>query len=349
MAELQEQNSGSGGDANPSIAASLAEISSSLFPPYGEDAKEESEGSELPEGEELSAADVAEASADDSAPPQTDEGAEVDTGADPTSAPPKTWSKEAATWWEKVPPQVQAEIHKREQDIFKGIEQYREAANVGRAYQEVLTPYQADIQAAGINPVEMFQNFAANHWILSKGTPEQKLTVVKNLISHYGIDVNALAGEATDQPYVDPEIKALRDKIAELENGVLQQRRQAEQARMAEVTKLVQAFASDPKNIHFPVVEAEMARLIQAGLANTLEEAYEKAVYANPQTRAAETERLKTEAIEAERKRIAALTAKKAATAANVNTTAKPFGATAPVGTLEDTIAQTLANIRQRS
>ena len=56
-------------------------------------------------------------------------------------APPKTWRSEAAGMWAQLPPAVQQEVLKREADIFQGIEQYRDLAQTGRAFQQTLAPF----------------------------------------------------------------------------------------------------------------------------------------------------------------------------------------------------------------
>ena len=52
--------------------------------------------------------------------------------------PPKTWRKEALEHWATIPDTVRAEILKREDDMFRGLEGYKSQANIGRAFQETL-------------------------------------------------------------------------------------------------------------------------------------------------------------------------------------------------------------------
>jgi hypothetical protein len=354
----KDQNTGQG-DIDP-VAAGVAEISSSLFgdseadPSPGDDLDDEADAPVGEQGAEGSAAET-----DDSADPapQDDQPAGGEGEAEPpagtdTAAPPKTWKKEAAAEWAKLPPSVQAEIHRREADIFKGIEQYREAAQVGQSFNKILQPYQGALQQAGVDPLQMVNAFAYNHMALSQGTPEQKLATARQLMTHYGIDLNQLAGgEAnytpTAEDYVDPEIKALRDEIAQLKGTFTQQ---SEASRKAEVQKMVDEFASDPANVYFEEVASEVAQLLQTGAAKDLKDAYEKAIYINPTTRAKEMARLQTEALDkANRERAEKLAKAKAATAANVQPGQTSRRPTAPVGSLDDTLAATMESIKLRS
>jgi len=52
-----------------------------------------------------------------------------------------------------------------------------------------------------------------------------------------------------------------------------------------EIQGQIKTFAADPKNVHFETVKAHMAALLKGGIAKDLQDAYDQAVYANPQTR----------------------------------------------------------------
>jgi len=93
-------------------------------------------------------------------------------------------------------------------------------------------------------------------------------------------------------------------------------------------------FGKDPKHEHFEAVRQEMGRLIQAGSAQTLQDAYDKAFWSLPETRAQllekETqERSKRQAEEAAAARKAAL--------ANVTRRGTPPTVQKP-GSMDDTI-----------
>ncbi len=85
-------------------------------------------------------------------------------------------------------------------------------------------------------------------------------------------------------------------------------------------------------------------------MANTLAEAYEKAVYANPATREKEIARLTAErqsTAEAEAKTRADKKAR--TTADSVTLIPKQRDGTVPVGSLDDTLSETMAAIESRA
>ncbi len=335
------------------ISAGVADIASDLFG-QGNDA----EGSTPPDGESATSDLVP--TGNEGATPQTDttkaaeggdqqspvEGAEAGTEA---PAAPSTWSKEAAAKWQGIDPAVKAEIMKREQDIFAGLEQYKSRAEIGDRYEGVIAEFKPILEAEQIDPVEMFGNFAANHYLLSRGTPEQKLTVATNLMAHYGIDIDQVQQRLSSIPAVNPEIEALKAKIAELETGVTTIHADKQAQVRNQFAQQVEAFASDPAHPYFEEVSEDIATFLKSGVCKTLEEAYDKAVYANPITRQKEIDRLTAEKITSAQEQEKTREDKKAKLKApNVNAIPKSANGTVPVGTMDDTLEATLAAIEAR-
>ncbi len=125
---------------------------------------------------------------------------------------------------------------------------------------------------------------------------------------------------------------------------------EALQQRQQQVQQEVRAFATDPANVYFNELADDIAMLLKSKVCSSLKEAYDKAVWANPQTRAKEITRLEAEA-NAKRQREAedrAAAARKA-NGANLRTRDRPASPTAAKGTIDDTLTETLAAIQARS
>lgn len=270
-----------------------------------------------------------------------------ETPADPLAEPPKTWRKEAADLWATLPPAARQEVLKREADIFKGIEGYKAEAAVGKSFREVVSPYASTLEQHGINPIaQVSELLKANH-TLAFGTPAEKSALFAQIAQNYGIP---LPGAAEEPAYVDPAVKDLQTQIQSLQSRLSNEDKQRQTQAVAERTREIEAFAADPANPHFDAVSNDMVTFIKGGVCKTLQEAYEKAVWANPVTRAAEISRQQAEASKKAEEAAAAEVAKaKKATAANVRTTAKSGSDTAPLGSIDDTLNETLAAIRGRS
>lgn len=267
-------------------------------------------------------------------------------------APPKTWKADVSTaHWATLAPEVKAEIHRREEDFHRGIEQYKADAGFGKSVQAVLNPYMPILQQYNIDPVQQFQNLMGAHYTLSFGHPDQKVALIKSIIQDYRIDPKSLGFEAAsgEPAYTDPQVAALQAELAAVNSKLQQVTSGVAQARQNEILKEVEAFAKDPANEFFEKVSPEIATIVKADKSITLKEAYDRAIWLNPEVRATLIERQKK--ADAERKAQEQREhAAKAATAraANVSPAPRPASATAPTGSIEDTMKETLAAIKAR-
>jgi hypothetical protein len=346
------------------LDAAQADISSSLFGEKEEDAGE-SEGAGAPEGEGQEAGKSdAEANAGAS-PPQSDEdnaekeqaageaaGDENSEAVQATGAP-STWTKEALQTWAEIPPRAQQEILKREEDMMRGIEGYKVAADMGGKVSKILEPYAPILAAENIDPFQMLQSFAGNHYLLSRGTPEQKIQLAASLLTGYNIPLAPLLEYIADNgesQQVDPQITALRKELDELKGGITQQRTAQQSAAMEQVSREIDAFAADKENNpYFDEVADDMQRLFATGQANSLKEAYDKAIWNNPATRQKEIDRLTAEKTSAAAQEEQERSEKKAAAQADkLQVGDKPRDGTVISGSIDDTLNETLAAIESR-
>ena len=261
---------------------------------------------------------------------------------------PKTWRKEAVEQWEALPDAVRSEVLKREEDMFRGLETYKADANFGRSLKPALEPYLPVLQHFGIDPAQQISSLMQAHHTLALGTPQQKAELFQRLAADYGVDLDGLAAAAP--VFVDPAVQALQSQVQSLQNTLTAREHGEWQAKMAAITSEIDAFAADPKNVHFDTVANDIAMMLKSGAAKTLQEAYEKAVWATPVTRQQEIARQQRDAVEKQRKEAAdkARTAKRTS-AAVVHAKPRSVSGTAPAGSMEDTMRETLATINARA
>lgn len=333
------------------VTSAVDSISADLF--GGEEASPVEvvgEGEDLPELAEVDSGEPAESGEEPAETPAISKPTDEETpaaAAEPQLAPPKTWRPEAAAKWQALPPEVQREVLKREDDIFRGIESYKADAEVGKSVQRILSPYMPMLQAAGLSPLDQVDGLMKAHHLLATGTPEQKSLLFQRLAQDYGVSLENLSGEPS---FVDPQVAALQSQLAGLQSRLMEREaREADAARQA-LQEELNTFASDPAHQYFDEVAGDIAALLRAGAASSLADAYEKAVWANPATRAKEQARLTAEseaskAAEAKRK----IEEARKASSVNVTTRPKAVSAAAPVGSIDDTLNATLAAIRSRA
>lgn len=283
----------------------------------------------------------------------------ADAAADPAApakpTAPRTWRAEAAAEWDKLPPTVQAEIAKREEDMFKGLEGYKAQATIGQNFHSAIEPFVPLLTQQGHNPVNLVNQMMGLHATLSLGSPEQKMSALMDIAKGAGIEFNP--GDPADAPYEEPAVKALREELKAVQSKLSQTEQwQSTQARQQETeirSKLaaeINAFAADPANSYFEEVSNDIVALMNAGLAKDLKDAYQQAIYRNPVVRDKEIARIATEKADAARKAAEDKAGKaRQAMGANVRTTQKPTSGTAGLGSIDDTLKATLAKIHSRS
>lgn len=259
--------------------------------------------------------------------------------AEPIKAAPNTWKKEAHEAWIKADPVIRAEVERREADFHRGIEQYKQAAQFANNIQQAIQPYAATIQSLGIAPEKAISELMAADHRLRYGQPHEKQAYFAQLARAYGVDLGQVSAE---QPQIDPNVAALQQQVQQLEGFIRNQSLMGEQQQQQALNSEIAAFAADPNHSHFEAVRPHMHALLQAGQATSLADAYEQAVFANPQTRALMlAQQRDAERAEATKK------AEAARQAASVNVRARPAMPTAqPIGSMDDTIRATLRRLQ---
>jgi hypothetical protein len=175
-------------------------------------------------------------------------------------------------------------VLRREGDFHKGIEGYKQAAESGRKFEQAISPYLGTIQKLGVTPeVAVAALMKADH-TLRFAPPAVKAQYFQELAKNYGIDLGQ---------QFDPNVAAMQQRIYELEQQQTTLQSSNEQREIAQLTSEVESFAHGKE--HFGAVQAEMLALLpmfkaqnpQASNQEVLQMAYDRAVYANPQTRSA--------------------------------------------------------------
>jgi|SRR5882672_663958 len=210
---------------------------------------------------------------------------------------PSTWKPTARAEWEKLPPAVRAEIHRRESDFHNGQSQLMPDAKFGKSISDLVAPYRMLIEAEGGTPERAIGDLLRTAAQLRMGTPHQKVQLFANIAQQYGVDLNAFAPQIGQQPQPqlpppDPRI----DQLIGAWNQERQQRAQAEQTNLeGAVTTWMNEMGTNgqPKRPYLGDVMNEMGALVpQLRQANpslshdqVLQQAYETATWGNPEIR----------------------------------------------------------------
>lgn len=198
-------------------------------------------------------------------------------------AAPAAMSKEVKAIWDSLPAPVQAEFAKREADTAKGVEQLK--AQYQARYQsieEALAPVRPLLQQRGMNEGHAVKQLFDWHAALAG---PNKVQAFRELARSHGVDLSTLAPQsaAAPQTQTDPtqaflsqHLDPVLQKVTALESDL--QRRDRDRANSE-----IASFSKDKP--HFERVRVTMGRLISSGEATGLDDAYQKATWADPQTR----------------------------------------------------------------
>ncbi len=241
--------------------------------------------------------------------PSKDTQIQASAAAQTAVAPPAGWTAAEKAEWSKLSPVAQAAVSRREAQMTEGGKQWSEEK---RRYEGILAPVAQAARARNMSTEQGLQTLLAAQSALDTNPVD----AIKHIARSYGVDLATLAGtqaangspEATQQP----DIAALVRQAVQPLLAPIQQRYESEEhARQQSTVDLVTTFATSPGHEHFDAVEAELMAMIPTirqinptwGHDKVLQEAYDRAVHANPTTRAAlkaaadaETERVRVEA-----------------------------------------------------
>lgn len=208
--------------------------------------------------------------------------------------PPSSLSPQAKAEWDKLPESWRREIHRRETDAHRGIQQIMPDARFGSQIRQIAEPYRAFMESSGATVEGAITGLLRTDALLRTGTPAQKQAAFAQLASHYGIDLGQQV-EQTQQAAAnyDPRFDqfiAMQQQQEQQRAAVAKQQMESEVGRWLEETdpqgKPLRPFASN--------VVSELKALIPevaqanpgASVPQIMEEAYVRAVWANPATRA---------------------------------------------------------------
>lgn len=249
-------------------------------------------------------------------------------GAEPEVLPainaPDAWSAEIREKWASLPRDVQEYVAKREKDAHSRISQMGQELSQYKPLAELRTKTLDVFDRHGMTPEQGFERLVYAQQVLDQN-PLQGLAAIAQ---SYGIDLaKAFGGQQAQQPN-DPRFAALQSELEQARAILTNQQRDQTAAQMraerdaeAWAAKTVEEWVVGKE--HFDLVREDMQKLLSAGVAENLDEAYETAILRNPELREKVEAAKRAEAdkkAQEERERAA----KEAKRAAKVNTGNKP-------------------------
>lgn len=183
------------------------------------------------------------------------------------------------------------EANRRESDFHRGVEEFKTHAQKARAYEQVIAPYQQTFQQLGVDaPTAIGALLKADH-TLRYGDPATKAQYFQQLAQQYGVNLEQIQ----NPPQYDPQTQYLMQQLNELRQTQAQWHNSIQQQEQTRANQELEQF-SQAGNAHFDAVRGDMADLLETGKATSLQDAYEKAVWMNPDIRQSLIEQQRSEA-----------------------------------------------------
>lgn len=208
------------------------------------------------------------------AQPVSDADPIADTLEQPSTAiePPTSWSADAKAEWSKLSPALQQAVIKREAEINDGGRRWSEEK---RTYEDMLAPVREQARRAGVDEREGLNRLLAASDFLER----DPANAIQWLARQYGVNLAQQPGE-TGAP-----VQALPREVLNTMQTVTTLQQRLDAREFADAAAAIQSFASQPGREHFEAVKADMGRLIETGQARDMADAYDKAVWMNPEIR----------------------------------------------------------------
>ena len=196
--------------------------------------------------------------------------------------PPASWKKDYHDVWQKADPKMQEYAWQREEQMRAGVEPLLAKAQFADTMQEAIEPYLPTIQGMGLTPEKAVSALMQADYTLRTAPPQQKMQLFVQLAQSYGINLGAMGAnpQAAPQNSVDPLVWQLQNELNNVRGEVMGWKQQQEMQQNQQLLGEINQFSL--KADHFEEARPTMIQLLQSGMAETLEDAYEKAIRLNP-------------------------------------------------------------------
>lgn len=232
-----------------------------------------------------------------------------------SNQPPQHWSEQDRQTFAKLPPEGQQFLLRRHTEMERDYSAKTQAAATAVQFTNSLAPIFTDpviagsIQQAGKSPYEAIGEWASFHKRAMDPNPQARMQLLGELAQRMGLNPAAIGqmsqpgpGALSEDDLKDPAIRYFADhigktlsEVATLRGQLDQMQRATAEAQQTEAMKFtrkgIDGFADEkddkgnPKHPHFDAVLPTIIELYRANPERELQEAYDMAIWANPQIR----------------------------------------------------------------
>jgi hypothetical protein len=204
-----------------------------------------------------------------------------ETRQEPSGAiPPPPHSLKAAVKanWANYAPEVRAEFARIEEAAQAGKTEWASKAERLNRFDGLISPIKERLALAGTDEVTYLSRLIAADQMLSRDAHAG----LAQIAQMYGLSPAQIGVQSQQAEH--PDILALRTELSTLKQSLEQREHSERETRLSEARREIEAFKAD--HIYFEDVREDVKVLLESGRASTLEDAYDRAVWMNPEIRA---------------------------------------------------------------
>ena len=186
--------------------------------------------------------------------------------------PPASWKKDYHEAWATADPRIQEYAWQREEQMRKGVQPLLSKAQYADDMQKVMAPYENTIRGLGMEPTQAVRALMEADHTLRTTNGEQRAAYFRQLAQQYGVSLDG----NSNFPQVDQNYSSLQNELIDLRGKLTSWEQQTEAQQNQVLLNEIDQFSQSAE--HFESVRPTMIQLLQGGVAETLQEAYDKAV-----------------------------------------------------------------------
>lgn len=223
-----------------------------------------------------------------STPPEPGEGS---VRFDPAK-PPAAWTQPMKDKWGTLPEDVRTEITRREEATANGVQKLMQHYEPMQEVFNVVAPFEGYFEHIQEDPRQYLHSMITMEQTLRLGNPAQKMELLLAVAETYGVPIRnalneAMGGKLNEMLQRAHEQHRTPPPIPPQVQRELQEHRQwREQIENSAAESELAEFAAQPGHEFLDSVRDDMANLLESGVVETYQDAYDLAVWRNPQLRA---------------------------------------------------------------
>lgn len=210
---------------------------------------------------------------------------------DDTLEAPKHWAREDRETFKSLDAKGRAFLLRRHVDMEAAYTKKQQALaedqRLADNFKKTLSPYEDYLKQNNIDATKAVDKLLATEMRLRTASPHEKTAILNDLAKHYGAQLDP----NYEEPRIDPQTKFLQDELYKqrqylegLERQRIENEERGYQNQIDEFVNTKDA-SGNLKFEHFEDVRKDMGLLLANGRAESLEDAYNKAIFLNESLR----------------------------------------------------------------